>query len=100
MTDLNDFARLAVADGGLCIAVTTRRDGSAQASLVSAGVADNPLTHRAAVAFVAGGNTRKLVNLRQRPRATAVAKSGYQWATAEGTTTIIGPDDPQPGFDD
>jgi len=100
MTDINDFARIAAADGGLAVVATTRADGTAQASLVSAGVADNPLTQRPAVAFVAAGNTRKLDNLRRRPRATAVAKSGYQWTTVEGTATVIGPDDPQPGFDD
>jgi PPOX class probable F420-dependent enzyme len=100
MTDINDFARIAAADGGLAVVATTRADGTAQASLVSAGVADNPLTQRPAVAFVAAGNTRKLDNLRRRPRATAVAKSGYQWTTVEGAVTVIGPDDPQPGFDD
>jgi len=100
MTDINDFARIAAADGGLAVVATTRADGTAQASLVSAGVADNPLTQRPAVAFVAAGNTRKLDNLRRRPRATAVAKSGYQWTTVEGAVKVIGPDDPQPGFDD
>jgi PPOX class probable F420-dependent enzyme len=100
MTDLADFSRLAAADGGLAVVVTTRADGTAQASLVSAGVADNPLTGRPAAAFVAHGAAHKLANIRRRPHTTMMAKNGYQWATVEGDATIIGLDDPQPGFDD
>ena len=51
MTDLADFSRLAQLDAGLAVVVTTRGDGTAQASLVSAGVTDNPLTGRPAAAF-------------------------------------------------
>jgi PPOX class probable F420-dependent enzyme len=100
MTDLADFARLAAAAGGLAVVVTTRADGTAQASLVSAGVADNPVTGRAAAALVVHGAAHKLVNMRRRPHTTIVATHGYQWATVEGPATIVGLDDPQPGFDD
>ncbi len=100
MTDLADFGRLAAADGGLAVVVTTRADGTAQASLVSAGVADNPLTGRPAAAIVVHGAAHKLANMRRRPHTTIVAKSGYQWVTVEGPATIIGLDDPQPGFDE
>jgi PPOX class probable F420-dependent enzyme len=93
MTTLSDFEGLAAADHGLCVIVTTRADGSAQASVVNAGVMEHPVTNQPVVALVAGGNTRKLVNLRARPRMTVVARSGWQWAAVEGTTTIIGPDD-------
>ena len=94
MTDLNDFEGLAAADHGLCVVVTTRGDGSAQASVVNAGVMQHPVTHQPAVALVARGDTRKLANLRARPRMTIVARNGWQWAAVEGATTIIGPDDP------
>jgi PPOX class probable F420-dependent enzyme len=99
MADLADFTSVSSADHGLIVLATTRSDGSAQASVVNAGVADNPLTGTPAVALVAAGGTRKLANLRQRPHATAVAKSGWQWVAVEGATTIIGPDDLPPGFD-
>ncbi len=100
VTDLSDFAHLAAADGGLAVVVTTRADNTAQASLVSAGVADNPISGRAAAAFVVHGAAHKLVNMRRRPHTTICATHGYQWATVEGPATIIGLDDPQPGFDD
>ena len=98
MTDLNDFTQISSADHGLIVLATARADGSAQASVVNAGVIDNPLTGAPAVGLVAAGGTRKLSNLRQRPRATAVAKSGWQWVAVEGATTIIGPDDLPSGF--
>jgi len=98
MTGLADFTRIAAADHGLIVFVTSRSDGSAQASVVNAGVVDNPLTGAAAVALVAAGGTRKLANLRRRPRATAVARSGWQWVAVEGPAALIGPDDLPPGF--
>ena len=98
MTDLNDFTQISSTDHGLIVLATTRTDGSTQALVVNAGVTDNPLTGAAAVALVAAGGTRKLANLRERPRATAVAKSGWQWVAVEGATTIIGPDDLPSGF--
>jgi len=98
MASLNDFTQISSADHGLIVLVTGRADGSAQASVVNAGVVDDPLTGAASVALVAAGGTRKLANLRQRPRATAVARSGWQWVAVEGTTAIIGPDDLPSGF--
>ena len=94
MTDLNDFKALAAADHGLCVVATTRADGSVQASVVNGGVMPHPATKQPVVAIVAAGGTRKLANLRARPRLTVVARNGWQWAAVEGPTTIIGPDDP------
>ncbi len=42
---------------------------------------------------------RKLHNLRADPRATIVARAGWQWAAVEGHAEILGPDDPHPGVD-
>ena len=97
-TDLAEFERLVAADQGLCVFVTTRADGGAQASVVNAGVVDHPLTGQRAVALVARGGSVKLANLRRTPRATATAKSGWQWVTVEGPAVVIGPDDPHPDF--
>jgi len=97
-TDLAKFERLAAADHGLCVVVTTRPDGSAQASVVNAGAVDHPLRPGRAVGLVASGSSVKLANLRRTPRATLVAKAGYQWVTVEGPTVVIGPDDPHPDF--
>ena len=100
MTDLaGDFGRIAAADHGLVVLVTSRADGSAQASVVNAGVYANPIDGSPSVALVAQGRARKLANLRARPRATVVARAGWDWATVEGATTIVGPDDLPAGYD-
>jgi PPOX class probable F420-dependent enzyme len=99
MTDLSPFARLASRDHGLCVLGTLRDDGSIQASVVNAGVLPHPLTTRHVVGLVAIGGARKLRNLRADPRATIVARSGWQWVAVEGNAEIIGPDDPHPDLD-
>ncbi|HEV7525435.1 MAG TPA: pyridoxamine 5'-phosphate oxidase family protein [Acidimicrobiia bacterium] len=99
MTELSNFRRIAAADSYLCIVATARADSSMQASLVTAGVMVDPRSGDEVVAFVAAGGARKLVNLRARPWATVVARSGWQWEAVEGKTELIGPDDPAAGFD-
>jgi len=96
--DLTPFASLVPADHGLCVVATSRADGTIQASVVNAGVMNHPITEAPVVAFVAAG-PRKLVNLRLNPTVTIVARSGWEWATVEGTAWVIGPDDPHPGID-
>ncbi|OWM02972.1 pyridoxamine 5'-phosphate oxidase [Mycolicibacterium peregrinum] len=86
-------------DHGLCVLSTLRRDGSIQSSVVNAGVMAHPNTGDPVVALVAIGGARKLQHLRADPRATLVARAGWQWVTVEGTAEIIGPDDPDPGTD-
>jgi PPOX class probable F420-dependent enzyme len=99
MSDLSDFARISGADQGLCVVTTVRDDGTVQASVVNAGVLDHPVSGAPVVGLVAAGGSRKLVNLRRRPRTTLVARSGWQWLAVEGPTELIGPDDPKPGID-
>ena len=100
MTDLSTFSEVAAADQGLCVFTTLRGDGSVQASVLNAGVLQHPLTGEQVVGLVAAGRSRKLDNLRADPRATIVARAGWQWAAVEGTTQLIGPDDPHPDVDD
>jgi PPOX class probable F420-dependent enzyme len=99
MTDISAFARQVSLDHGLCVVSTLRRDGSIQASVVNAGVMPHPLTGVQVVALVAVGGARKLRNLRADPRATIVARAGWQWVAVEGNAEIIGPDDPHPDVD-
>jgi PPOX class probable F420-dependent enzyme len=96
VTDVSSFAELVPMDHGLCVLTTLRADGSAQASVVNAGVLPHPLTGEQVVGVVAAGGSRKLDNLRADPRATLVARAGWEWATVEGTAEIVGPDDPHP----
>jgi PPOX class probable F420-dependent enzyme len=99
VTDLADFQRVAAADRGLCVAVSTRADGTPQVSVVNAGVLDHPATGEPVVALVAAGGSHKLANWRRRPHATLVAKTGWEWVAAEGAVEIVGPDDPRAGLD-
>jgi PPOX class probable F420-dependent enzyme len=93
MSDLKDFARLVTLDRGLCVVSTLRADTTIQSSVVNAGVLDHPFTGSPVVGFVARGGTRKLANLRARPRATVVVRAGWEWVTAEGPVDLAGPDD-------
>src|SRR5262245_10018153 len=99
MTDLSDFAGLVAGDHGLCVVSTLRPDHTIQSSVVNAGVLDHPVTGAQMVGLVAQGGTRKLANLRERPYATIVVRSGWQWAAAEGPVELIGPDDPHADLD-
>jgi PPOX class probable F420-dependent enzyme len=100
MTDLPAFGEIAAADQGLIVFTTLRRDGTAQASVVNAGVLPHPFTSEPVVGLVAIGGARKLAHLRADPRTTVTARSGWQWATVEGTAQLIGPDDPHPDVDE
>jgi hypothetical protein len=51
MTDLADFAELVALDHGLCVISTRRTDGSAQSSVVNAGVIEHPLGDSQVVAL-------------------------------------------------
>jgi hypothetical protein len=69
-------------------------------SVVNAGVLDHPVTREGVVGFVARGGTRKLPNLRARPRATVLFRSGWEWVAVEGDVELAGPNDPLAGVED
>ena len=99
MTTLDDAVALAAAENGLCVVSTSRADGTIQASLVNAGVLPHPATDQPTLAFVTYGRV-KLANLRVRPQLAVTFRDGWQWATVEGRTELVGPDDPQPWLAD
>jgi PPOX class probable F420-dependent enzyme len=99
VADLDLVRRLGAAEHGLAIVATTRADGTVQTSLVNAGVMPAPAGDGDVVAFVARGGAVKLRNLRARPRAAIVFRSGWEWASVEGPAAIVGPDDPTGGTD-
>lgn len=96
--DLTDFEQIGAEDEYLAVVATVRPDGTVQASLVNAGVMTHPVSGGQVVGFVTYGRA-KLANLRQRPQATLVFRSGWRWAAVEGPCDVIGPDDPFEGFD-
>ena len=93
MADVSAFTDVLSRDQGLCVLSTLRRDGSIQSSVVNAGVMAHPQSAEPVVALVAIGGSLKLRHLRADPRATVVARAGWQWVTVEGIAEIIGPDD-------
>ncbi len=93
MATLDDVKQLAAADQNLAVLSVARPDGSVHASVVSAGVVDDPVDGVPAVGAVVGGGTRKLQLLRDVRQATAVFKSGFQWVAVSGTVDLVGPDD-------
>jgi PPOX class probable F420-dependent enzyme len=99
VADLTDYARLVTRDHGLSVVSTLRADQTIQASVVNTGVLDHPLHGRPVVGFTTRGSTRKLVNLRARPRLTVTVRAGWEWVAVEGTAELIGPDDPAEGVD-
>ena len=99
MTDLTPFADLIPQEHGLCVVTTLRSDGTPQSTVVNAGVLAHPVTGAEVVGFVSAGTSQKLVHLRANPVVAISARVGWQWATAEGTAELIGPDDPSPDVD-
>ncbi|GAA1950451.1 pyridoxamine 5'-phosphate oxidase family protein [Amycolatopsis minnesotensis] len=96
--DLEVVRGLAVAEHGLATIATTRPDGTVHASVVNAGVLDHPVTGKPTVGFVARGGTKKLELLRRTGNAAIVFRRGWSWASVQGATSLIGPDDPEPAF--
>jgi len=97
--ELSDLTALSASESGLVVVATARADGSIQSSLVNAGPLPHPVTGAEVLGFVTYGRA-KLGNLRARPWTTVTARSGWRWATVEGTVEIAGPDDPLPGVAD
>jgi PPOX class probable F420-dependent enzyme len=93
MGDLAAFAGLVPLDHGLVVVSTSRADGTIQSSVVNAGVLDHPIAGQPVVGLVAAGSSRRLVHLRERPRATVVIRAGWRWAGVEGPVDLAGPDD-------
>ncbi len=96
-TDI-DHVRALAAQDPLAVAATVRPDGTVHASLVSAGVLEDPLEAQARVGFVAHGASRKLVYLRQSRRAAVVFRHGADWVSVEGPARLYGPADLSEGL--
>jgi PPOX class probable F420-dependent enzyme len=96
--DIELVRRVAAGDHNWAVIATGRRNGSVQATIVTAGVMNHPRGGQPTVAFVARGGTVKLRNLRRDPRATVIFRAGREWVTVEGAVSLIGPDDLTGGF--
>jgi PPOX class probable F420-dependent enzyme len=96
--DLDLVRRLVAGDHGLAVVSTTRRDGSVHASVVNAGVLDDPISELPVVGFVARGSAVKLALLRRSGRATIVFRVGWEWVAVDGPVRLLGPRELPEGF--
>ena len=96
--DLAPVRRIVPLDHGLATVSVVRADGTPHASLVNAGVLDHPLTGRPVVGYVTYGQVKQR-NLRARPATSILWRAGWQWVGVDGTSELIGPDDPVDGID-
>jgi PPOX class probable F420-dependent enzyme len=99
MPGLDRARELGAQEDGLAVAVTIRANGSVQVSVVNAGVLNHPVTGEPIVGFVARGAAKKLANLRERPRATVLFRSGWEWVAVEGDAGLAGPADVLEGLE-
>jgi hypothetical protein len=93
-----DHVRSLAAKDSLAVLTTTRPDGTIHASVVNAGVLDDPVAGDPRVGIVVGGASRKLNYLRLSGRATVVFRHGPDWVGVEGPVRLIGPGDRIDGF--
>ena len=77
---------------------TTRPDGSVHASLVNAGLLNDPVTGVDSVGLVVRSAARKLSFMRRAGRATVTFHQGWEWVSVDGPVRIAGPDDPLEGL--
>lgn len=96
--DLDAVRRIVPAEHGLCSVSVVRADGTPHSSLVNAGVLDHPTSGEPVVGYVTYGPV-KLRALRARPATSILFRAGWRWVGVDGTSEIVGPDDPHPGVD-
>ena len=93
MADLSLARRIGGKENGLAVVSVAEPDSAVHASVVNAGVMDDPVTGDPVVAFVARGDARKLDLLREARCATITFRSGWEWVSVGGPARLVGPDD-------
>lgn len=89
MATIDEVKELAGSEQGLCVAATTRADGSVHASVVNAGPLAHPVTGAEVFAFVARGAARKVGLVGDSGRASLTFRRAWRWAGVEGPAEVI-----------
>lgn len=96
--DLEPVRRIVAQEHGLASVTVVRADGTPHSSLVNAGLVEHPLTGRTVVGYGTYGPV-KLRTLRERPATSILWRAGWRWVAIDGSSELIGPDDPAEGVD-
>ena len=96
VADLAFVKDLAERDNFFAVVAVARGDGTVHASVVKAGILDDPEDGAPSVGLVVAGASRKLVYFRRNKQATVIYKDVGRWAAVEGPVRLEGPDDPSP----
>ena len=96
MADIAYVRGLARASDFLAVLAVARGDGTVHASLVKAGIIEDPEDGAPSIGIVVAGKARKLALLRKGRWATAVFHDAGRWVAVEGPARLEGPDDPGP----
>ena len=96
--DLEPVRRIVANEHGLASVTVVRADATLHTSLVNAGLVTHPVTGHTVVGYVTYGRV-KLRNLRDRPATSLLWRAGRRWVAVDGTSELIGPDDPRDGLD-
>jgi PPOX class probable F420-dependent enzyme len=97
--DLGVVQELIAGEKGLASLAVSRPDGTVQATVVNAGLLESPFDRTPVVGVVVRSAAAKVRFLRRNPYAAVTFRVSWRWATVEGSVTLVGPDDPQPGVD-
>jgi hypothetical protein len=97
--ELKEVQRIAADANHLAVVAVARTDATIHASLVSAGLLEDPVSHEPSIGIIVSGSATKLSHLRRVRRAAIVFQSGYTWTTVDGRVRIVGPDDPDDSID-
>jgi PPOX class probable F420-dependent enzyme len=93
MPELTALRQIVAVADFFAVLATARGDGSVHASVVKAGVLDDPSTGGLSIGVVVGGGAKKLEHMRRSGTATVVFAHGGRWAAVEGPVRIVAPED-------
>ena len=100
MANLDEVHEYLQDEHGLATVSTTQADGRVLSSVINCGVMNHPVTGARCVALVSRGMAARMHHIRRGSEVTIAVRRGWKCRGVTGPADLIGPDDPQEGFDD